>query len=86
MADFQDDIARYQEKIRRLQDNISSLRMSRRILMSLLEEVQLRNKEEIEHLYKEQTRLRKSGSNYAAIIWEKNKRICELEEQLRHLG
>jgi hypothetical protein len=38
---------RYEERIRQLEENIANLRMSRRILMNLLEQVQYSRKEEL---------------------------------------
>ena len=70
----------YEERIRQLEENIANLRMSRRILMNLLEQVQYSRKEELERLEKEKRRLRKISSNYAGQLWEKNRRIRELED------
>ena len=72
----------YEEKIRQLQENIASLRMSRRILMSLLDQVQCGSREERYQLEKEKVRLQKINSNYANQLWEKNRRIRELEKAL----
>lgn len=45
------DIERmYQDKITRLEEDISGLRMSRRIMMTLLEQTQLSNRAEQERL------------------------------------
>ena len=71
---------RYEERIRQLEENIANLRMSRRILMNLLEQVQYSRKEELERLEKERRRLQKISSSYAGQIWEKNRRIRELED------
>ncbi len=78
-----DDLTLCQEKIRRLQVNIASLRISRRILMNLLEDTQNSSREEIRQLTLEQQHLKRLNSGYANAIWEKNKRIYELENQLR---
>ena len=78
------DVEQYEEKIRRLQDNVSSLRLSRRILMSLLEQLQLCQREETEQLIKENRRLKKQANIYATRLWEKNRQIIELEKQTRN--
>jgi len=72
----------YEERIRRLQEDITSLRMSRRILMSLLEQLQGERRQEKERLEKEKVRLQKANSHYVDTIWEKNIRIRELEQKL----
>jgi len=72
----------YEERIRRLQEDITSLRMSRRILMSLLEQLQGERRQEKDRLEKEKNRLQKVNSHYVETIWEKNIRIRELEQRL----
>ncbi|MEG1501654.1 MAG: translation initiation factor 2 [Clostridiales bacterium] len=73
----------YENKIRELQDSICGLRMSRRILMSLLESLEDERREEKRHLSEESLRLQKTNSNFAHLLWEKNKRIYELESRLK---
>jgi acyl-homoserine lactone acylase PvdQ len=70
---------RNQEQIRKLQDNIFSLRMSRRVLMSLLEQVQASQQEEIDRLRKQNAQLTKQNQSFAGRLWEQNRRLCELE-------
>jgi hypothetical protein len=77
----QEDL-RYEECIRQLQENITSLRMSRRILMTLLEQSQNEHKRENQRFMQEKKRLQKANSHYAQLLWEKNKRIRELEKSL----
>ena len=77
------EIAAYEEKIRRLQDYVASLRMSRRILMSLLEQVQEERNEEVGRLQRENLSLRKRSNAYATKLWEQNCRLLELEKEAR---
>ena len=79
-TDYANDIAIYEERIKKLQESVASLRMSRRVLMSLLEQVQTNKKEELEQLLKENMRLHKQVNSYANRLWEKNQRIVELEQ------
>ncbi|MGI5892515.1 MAG: translation initiation factor 2 [Bacillota bacterium] len=72
----------YEERIRQLQENIASLRMSRRILMTLLEQSQNEYRKENQRFIQEKKRLQKSNSHYANLLWEKNKKIRELEKKL----
>lgn len=60
----------YEEKIRRLEDNISALRLSRRILMSLLEQVNSAQRAERESLLAENRRLRQRVNVYARRLWK----------------
>ena len=61
----------YEEKIRQLEDNISSLRMSRRILMNLLEQLQNANKMECDQLRSENARLKQQLRHQRrAIMWQ----------------
>ena len=77
-----DEARRYEDKIRQLQDNILNLRISRRILMTLLEQVQTEKAREEERLRKEAQRLQKANSRYAGNLLKKNQRIRELEAAL----
>lgn len=72
-----------QEKIRALQDNVASLRMSRRVLMTLMEQARHEREDENKRLKKEKLRLQKENSHYAKALWEKNQTICELERKLQ---
>ena len=59
----------YQDKIRRLEEDISGLRMSRRIMMTLLEQTQINGRAEQERLLNENRRLNKQVSAYARQLW-----------------
>lgn len=60
----------YEEKIRRMESSIDSLRLSRRILMSLLEQVNAADQAERERLLAENRRLRKRAGSYARQLWQ----------------
>ena len=75
----------YEQRIRELQENVASLRMSRRILMTILEQVKNEQKAENKRLEDEKIRLKKVNNHYAEAIWEKNIRIRELEKRLEGL-
>ncbi len=70
-----EEALRYEEKIRRLEDSVSGLRMSRRILMSLLEQNQQCLRAELERFQRENSRLRKQVTAYAHQIWELKQRL-----------
>lgn len=71
-----------EEKIRELQANIASLRMSRRILMALLESVQDEYRMENKRLADDNQRLKRNNHTFVNRLWEKNRRIRELEIEL----
>ena len=60
----------YEEKIRRMENSIDSLRLSRRILMSLLEQVNAAAEAEREQLLAENRRLRRKACAYARQLWQ----------------
>lgn len=60
----------YEEKIRRMESSIDSLRLSRRILMSLLEQVNAADQAERERLLAENRRLRQRAGSYARQLWQ----------------
>ncbi len=72
----------YEDKIRALQESIFSLRLSRGVLLDLLYQSQLKQKKEAENLRRENANLKKQVGDYARQLWEKNKRICELEKHI----
>lgn len=77
-----EELLRSRERIRQLQDNVFSLRMSRRVLMSLLEQVQAAQQEEINRLEKQNARLARQNQGYAGRLMEQNCRISNLQQQL----
>ncbi len=60
----------YQDKIKRLEEDLSGLRMSRRIMMTLLEQTQVNSRAEQERLINENKRLSKQVSTYARQLWQ----------------
>lgn len=76
-----EELKRSRERIRQLQDNVFSLRMSRRVLMSLLEQVQSSQQEEITRLRKQNASLQKQNRSFVGRLWEQNQRIVDLESR-----
>lgn len=70
----------YEEKIRRLEDSVSGLRMSRRILMSLLEQNQQSLRAEVEQYQRENARLRRQVNSYANQLWDLKQRLGRLDQ------
>ena len=65
-----DERSLYEEKIRRMESSIDSLRLSRRILMSLLEQMGAADQAERERLLAENRRLRQRAGSYARQLWQ----------------
>ncbi|MBR5429858.1 MAG: translation initiation factor 2 [Firmicutes bacterium] len=68
-----EESALYEEKIRRMESSIDSLRLSRRVLMSLLEQVNASSQAERERLLAENRRLRRKTQAYARRLWQANR-------------
>ena len=66
----------YQEKISRLEEDISGLRMSRRVMMSLLEQDRFWQKAETQRLVQENKRLNKRLASYAKRLWQSRTDNC----------
>lgn len=64
-------------RIRELESKVSDLRMSRRVLMSLLEQAQTSRQTELDRLYRENTRLQRQVSAYARQLWIRNGQLAE---------
>lgn len=71
-------------KIDKLQERIEYLRVSRRVLMNLVEKLEREKNGMVAKLEKENRRLQKYNLLYAQSILEKNKRIVELEESTKN--
>lgn len=66
-------------KVSELEEQVEHLRISRRVLMSLIERIEREKRVMINNLEKENKRLQQENKRYAKWIWNKNKRIIELE-------
>ena len=67
----------YEVKLRQLEERIADLRLSRRVLMNLLEQARAGQ----EALEKENLRLRRQTAAYSRRIWQQNTRLAQLEQQ-----
>ena len=73
-------------RIRELEDKIEALRISRRVLMNLIEAVERENKEKVSRLEYQNIRLQKNNYRYAQTIMSRNLEIVRLAEQLRSVS
>ncbi|WP_366921762.1 translation initiation factor 2 [Metallumcola ferriviriculae] len=67
-------------KIEELEEKIHHLRVSRRVLMNLLEKVERERKQDLERLEKENRKLQQANSKYAKDLISKNRKLIELEQ------
>ena len=69
-TDCQPDIQELQQKIAQLEARIRLLRVSRRVLLNLLRQVDLERRSEVSRLQRELERLRARNRRYARRLWE----------------
>lgn len=70
-------------RIQELEDKVEALRISRRVLMNLIESIEREKREKIVRLEIQNERLQKNNFRYAKTIMCRNVEIIKLEEQLR---
>jgi hypothetical protein len=72
-----------QSRIKELEDKVEALRVSRRVLMNLVEINERERLEQICRLQSEQQQLIKNNFRYLKIIKRCNMKILELEGQIK---
>lgn len=77
-----EEILYLRRRVRELEEKVAQLRLSRRVLMNLLERLEKEKWQFWIRLEKENKRLHRVNYNYAKRLMHKNKRIVELEAQL----
>lgn len=75
-----------QSRIRELEDKVESLRISRRVLMNLIESIENERREQLTSLENRNDQLQKNNCRYARLIMYRNLRINELEKQLNNFS
>ncbi len=71
--------------IQELENKVEALRISRRVLMNLIDTLEKEKREQVVQLENQNERLQKSNCRYAKSIMSRNAKINELECQLRLL-
>lgn len=74
-----------ERRIKELEDKVFQLRLSRRILMYLLEEANREREASVRVLKRENERLRLANYRYARMLVNKNQQIVNLQSRLRSL-
>jgi len=68
----------YEQRLRQLEGKVAELRLSRRVLMSLLEQYLSMQRQEMDRVTRENSRLRRQLSSSARQLWQQNGRYMEL--------
>ena len=77
------DIKVYLSRIEELEEKVEQLRLSRRILMNILENLDKERRVEIKKVREEQKRLKQANIKYAYNLLKKNAKVMELEKKLQ---
>ena len=72
-----------QNRIEELEQRVEHLRVSRRVLMNLVEKLEKEKNCVLTKLEKENRKLQRHNALYAQTLLIKNRRIMELEEQMQ---
>ncbi|MBO8137463.1 MAG: translation initiation factor 2 [Desulfotomaculum sp.] len=71
-----------QNRVQELEGKVEQLRLSRRVLMNLIEKIEREKNELLSKLERENRKLHQSNYRYAKWLLNKNKKIVELESKL----
>lgn len=81
MGDYH-DLEYFQRRIQELEEKVDQLRLSRRVLMNLIEKVEREKTFFLSKLEKENRRLHQDNYKYARWLLKKNSQIVELQSRL----
>lgn len=70
------------ERVKELEEQVEHLRISRRVLMNLIEKIEREKRLLLSSLEKENRRLQQNNVKYANWLWHKNRKIIELESKI----
>ncbi|VBB06001.1 Hypothetical protein LUCI_1212 [Lucifera butyrica] len=82
-----DDISLIEDlkmRVQELENKVAALRISRRVLMNLIDTLEKEKRERLAILESQNEKLQKNNCRYARAIMYRNVRIVELEEQLKY--
>lgn len=78
------DIQYLQNRIKELEEKVEQLRLSRRVLMNLIEKIERDKSLFVSNLEKENRKLHKNNYRYAQNLIIQNRKIVELQNRLEH--
>jgi len=76
------DYEYFQRRIQELEEKVDQLRLSRRVLMNLIEKVEREKTFSLNKLEKENRKLHRDNYKYARWLLNKNRQIIELQSKL----
>ena len=82
VSELEQKVSESEQKVSELEQRNEHLRVSRRVLMNLLEKVEREKIALIHNLEKENMRLQRDNSRFAKWIFSKNRQIVELQERI----
>lgn len=74
------------KRVKELEDKVEALRISRRVLMNLIESVENERREQLLSMEDRNERLRRNNYRYARLIMYRNIKITELERQIKNFS
>jgi len=77
-----DEIKILRARVGELEQRVEHLRVSRRVLMNLLEKVEREKVALVRNLERENVRLQRDNKRFAKWIFSKNKEIVELQDKM----
>lgn len=77
------DTANLRKRVRELEEKVEQLRLSRRVLMNLIEKMEKDKNSFLNRLEKENKKLHHNNYRYARSLLCKNRQIVELESKLQ---
>lgn len=69
-------------RIRELEDKVDALRISRKVLMNLIDALEKEKREQVQKLQSINEKLQKNNCKYAKALMCRNMRIYELESRI----
>lgn len=77
------DVSYLRKRIQELEEKVEQLRLSRRVLMNLIEKIEKDKSGFVNRLEKENRKLHQDNYRYALRLLWKNRQIVELESKLQ---
>lgn len=77
------DVSYLRRRIQELEEKVEQLRLSRRVLMNLIEKIEKDKTGSLSRLERENRKLHKDNHRYAQWLLRKNRQIVELESKLQ---
>lgn len=82
VKNLREELKAAKKRIGELEQRVEHLRVSRRVLMNLLEKVEREKVTLVHRLEKENLRLQRDNTRFAKWIFSKNREIVRLQEQI----